>query len=99
MSPPHTTPPLQNPPNAPKKYDAIVDEPNKDPKTVALKFYDDLKNYNTKKPLEELAVEGMTVKEFWKHGDKDYREFEYGKPLALKHVHLKLSWTMQKFHE
>jgi hypothetical protein len=26
-------------------------------------------------------------------------EFEYGKPPVPKHVHLKLSWIMQKFHE
>jgi hypothetical protein len=63
------------------------------------KFYDGLKNYKTKKPLKDLAVEGMTVKEFLKYGDKDYREFEYGKPLVPKHVHLKLLWIMQKFHE
>jgi hypothetical protein len=52
-----------------------VDEPNKDPKTIVGKFYDDLKNYKTKKPLEDLALEGMTVEEFLQHGDKDYREF------------------------
>jgi hypothetical protein len=46
-----------------------------------------------------LALEGMTVEEFWQHGDKDCREFEYGKPLVLEHVHLKLLWSMQKFHE
>jgi hypothetical protein len=62
-SPPHTTPPIQNPPNAPKKQD-VMDEPNKDPKTVVEKFYDCLKNYKTKKSLEDLAVEGMIVEEF-----------------------------------
>jgi hypothetical protein len=98
-SPPHTTPPPQNPPNAPKKQDAIVDEPNKDPNTVVEKFYDCLKNYKTKKPLEDLAIEGMTVEEFWQHGDKDYREFEYEKPLVLKYVHLKFQLIMQKFHK
>jgi hypothetical protein len=41
-----------------------VDEPNKDPKIVVEKFYDGLKNYKTKKPLEDLPVKGMTVKEF-----------------------------------
>jgi hypothetical protein len=81
---PHTTPPLQNPPNAPKKQDAIVDEPSKDPKTVVEKFYDGLKYYKTKKPLDGLAVEGMTIKEFWQHRVKDYRKFEYGKPLIPK---------------
>jgi hypothetical protein len=46
-----------------------------------------------------LALEGMTVEEFRQHGDKDCREFEYGKPLVPEHVHLKLLWSMQKFHE
>jgi hypothetical protein len=67
-----------------------VDEPNKDPKTVAEKFYDGLKNYKTKKPLDDLDVESMIIKEFWEHGNKDYREFEYAKPLIPKYVHLKL---------
>jgi hypothetical protein len=34
--------------------------------------------------LEDLALVGMTVEEFWQHGDKDTREFEYGKPLVPK---------------
>jgi hypothetical protein len=76
-----------------------VDETSKDPKSVVDKFYDFLKNYKTKKPLEDLALEAMTVEEFWQHGDKDYKEFEYGKPLVPKCVHLKLSWILQKFHE
>jgi hypothetical protein len=76
-----------------------VDEPSKDTNTVVEKFYDSLKYYKTKKPLENLVVEGLTVKEFWEHDDKDYREFEYGKPLVPNHVHLKLSWIMQKFNE
>jgi hypothetical protein len=98
-SPPHTTPPLQKLSNAPKKKDAIMDESSKDPRIVVEKFYDGLNNYKTKKPLEDLALEGMTVEEFWQHGEKDYREFEYGKPLVPKHVHLKLSWIMQKLYE
>jgi hypothetical protein len=76
-----------------------VDEPNTNSKTVVEKFYDGLKNYKIKKPLEDLVVPGMTVKEFWQHGDKDYTKFEYGKPSVPKHVHLKLSWIMRKFHE
>jgi hypothetical protein len=99
MSTPHTTPHLQNPPNALKKQDALVDETSKDPKVVLDKFYDGLKNYKTKKLLEDLALVGMTVEEFWQHGDKDIREFEYGKPLVPKHVHQKLSWMMQKLHQ
>jgi hypothetical protein len=70
--------------------DAIVDEPIKDPKTIVEKFYDGLMNYKTKKSLEDLALDGMTVEEFWQHDDKDYKKFEYGKPLVLKHVHQKL---------
>jgi hypothetical protein len=30
---------------------------------------------------------------------EDYREFEYGKQLAPKHVHLKFPWIIQKFYE
>jgi hypothetical protein len=77
-----------------KKQNDIADEPSKDLKAIVEKFYDGLKNYKTKKPLEDLTVEDMTVEEFWQHGDKDYREFEYGKMLVPKHVHLKFSWIM-----
>jgi hypothetical protein len=72
-----------------------VDEPSKNPNTVVERSYDGLKKYKIKKLLEDLALEAMTVEEFWQHGDKDYREFEYGKPLVPKHVHLKLSWSMK----
>jgi hypothetical protein len=41
-----------------------VDETSKDPKTISDNFYDDLKNYKTKKPLEDLALLGMSVEEF-----------------------------------
>jgi hypothetical protein len=71
-----------------------VDEPNKDRKTVVEKYYNCLTNYKIKKRLEDLAVEGMTVQEFLQHGNKDYREFEYGKPLVPKDVHLKFLWIM-----
>jgi hypothetical protein len=70
-SPPHTIPPPQIPPNALKKKDATVDKTSKDPKIVLDKFYDGLKNYKTKKSLDDLALVGMSVKEFWQHGDKD----------------------------
>jgi hypothetical protein len=69
-------------------------ETRKDPKTVFDKFYDGLKNYKTKKLLEDLALVGMSVKEFWQHGDKDIQEVEYGKMLVPKHVHQKLPWIM-----
>jgi hypothetical protein len=42
-----------------------VDEPSKVPKTIVDRFYDCLKNYKTKKSLEDLVIEGMTVEEFW----------------------------------
>jgi hypothetical protein len=77
-----------------------VDKPSKDPKTIVDKFYDCLKNYKTKKLLVYLAIEGMTVEEFWQHDDeKHYREFAYGKLLVPKPVHLKFLWIMYKFHE
>jgi hypothetical protein len=61
---------------APKKQDTIVDEPSTDSKDAVEKFYGGLKNYKHKKLLEDLAVPGMTVKEFLQHGNKDYTEFE-----------------------
>jgi hypothetical protein len=76
-----------------------MDETSKDPKIVLEKIYDGLKNYKTKKPLEGLALVGKSVEFFWQHGDKDIREFEYGKPLVPKHDHLKLPWIMQKLHK
>jgi hypothetical protein len=45
-------------------------------------------------PLEDLALVGMAVEEFWQHGNKDIREFEYEKPLVPKHVHLKHLWMI-----
>jgi hypothetical protein len=48
-----------------------VDEISKDPKTVLDKFYDGLKNYKTNKLLEDLALVGMSVEEFWQYGNKD----------------------------
>jgi hypothetical protein len=99
MSPPYTTLPPQNPPKAPKKQDAIMDEPITDPKTTVDNFFGGHKNYKHKKLLGDLAIPGMTVKEFWQYDDKDYIEFEYEKPLVLKHDHVKLSWVMQEIHE
>jgi hypothetical protein len=49
--------------------------------------------------LEDLAGPGMTVKEFWQQVDKDYTEFEYGKLLVPRQVHVKFSFIMMKFHE
>jgi hypothetical protein len=74
-----------------------MDETSKDPKIVLEKIYDGLKNYKTKKPLEGLALVGKSVEFFWQHGDKDIREFEYGKPLVPKHDHLKLPWIVHVY--
>jgi hypothetical protein len=76
-----------------------MDKTSKDPKTILDKFYDGLKNYKTKKLLEDLALVYMSVEEFWQHGNKDVWEFEYEKSLVPKHVHLKLPWIMQKLYE
>jgi hypothetical protein len=76
-----------------------MDKTSKDPKTVFDKFYDSIKNYETKKPLEDLVLVGMSVEEFWQYGDKDIQEFKYGMPLVPKYVHLKLPWIMQKLHK
>jgi hypothetical protein len=54
-----------------KKKDATLDETSKDPKIVLDTFYDGLKKYKTKTPFEDLALLGMSVKEFWQYGDKD----------------------------
>jgi hypothetical protein len=91
---PHTTHPPQNPPKASKKQDATVDEPSTDPKIAMAKIFGGLKNYKHKKSLEDLDILGMTVKEFWQHGDKDYTEFEYENPFALKYVHVKSPFIM-----
>jgi hypothetical protein len=77
-----------------RKQDAIVYESSTDPKVTVEKFFGGLKNYKHNKLLEDLVISGMTVKEFWQCGDKYYMEFECGKLLVPKHVHLKLSWIL-----
>jgi hypothetical protein len=52
-----------------------VDQLSTNPKDVLEKIYACLKNYKHKKSLEDMAIPGLTVKEFLQHGDKDYREF------------------------
>jgi hypothetical protein len=76
-----------------------VDEPNTDPMFTVAKNFGCLKNYEHKKLLEDFIVPGMTVKEFWQHGNKDYTEFEYEKSLIPKQAHVKFLWIMQKFHK
>jgi hypothetical protein len=48
-----------------------VDETNRDPMAILDKIYDGLKNSKTKKLMEDLALVGMTVEEFWQHDNKD----------------------------
>jgi hypothetical protein len=76
-----------------------VDEPSINNKTVVANFFGGLKNYKHNKPLEDLVVLGMTVKEFSQHDNKDYMKFEYGKPLVPKHVHVKFLFMMKKFRK
>jgi hypothetical protein len=49
--------------------------------------------------LKDLGIPGMTVEEFWEDGDKEYNEFDYGKPLIMKQVHEKLMWPLRRLHE
>jgi hypothetical protein len=74
----------------PFRKEVVVDEPNKDSATVVKKFFSCYQKYQHKEPLKDLGVPGMTVEEFWEDSDKDYNEFEYGKPLITKQAHTKL---------
>jgi hypothetical protein len=49
--------------------------------------------------LKDLGVPGWTVEIFWQDGDKNYKEFEYGKLLVIKQAHTKLPWSMRRLHE
>jgi hypothetical protein len=49
-----------------------VDETTKDHKIILDKFYDVLKNYKTKKPLEDLGLVDMSVEEFGNMSTKIY---------------------------
>jgi hypothetical protein len=41
----------------------------------------------------------MTVEEFWEDDEKDYNEFEYGKPLVTIQLHTNLMWPLRRLHE
>jgi hypothetical protein len=49
--------------------------------------------------LKDLGVPNSTIEEFWKDGDKDYKEFEYEKMLVTKQAHTELSSSMRRLHE
>jgi hypothetical protein len=77
----------------------VVDEPSKDNATVVSKFFSCHKKYQHQEPLKDLGIPSMTIEEFWEDGEKDYNEFEYGKPLVTKQVHANLMWPLRRLHE
>jgi hypothetical protein len=83
----------------PFRKEVVVDEPSKDNATAVLKFFSCHKKYQHQEPLKDLGIPGVAVDEFWKDGDKDHNEFEYGKLLVTKHVHAKLMWPLRRLHE
>jgi hypothetical protein len=83
----------------PFRKEVVVDEPSKDNATIVLKFFSSHKKYQHQEPLKDLGIPGMTIEKFWKDGDKDYNEFEYGKLLVTKQVHGKLMWPLKRLHE
>jgi hypothetical protein len=83
----------------PFRKDVVVNESNKDSVTAMKNFFSCFQKYQHKEPLKDLGVPGMTVEEFWEDNDKDYNEFEYGKPLVTKQVHAQLPWTMRRLDE
>jgi hypothetical protein len=83
----------------PFKKEVGVDEPNKDNVMAVSKFFSCHKKYQHQEPLKDLGIPGMTVEEVWEDGDKDYYEFECGKPLVTKQVHAKLTWLLGRIHE
>jgi hypothetical protein len=83
----------------PFRKEDVVDEPSKDYAITVSKFFSCHSKYRHKKPLKDLGIFGMIIEEFWEDGDKDYNEFEYGKPLVTKQAHAKLLWPMRRLHE
>jgi hypothetical protein len=76
-----------------------VDKSSTDLSSAVGKFFGSLKIYQHNEVLEDLAIPGMIVKEFWQHGDKDHTKFEYGKPFVTKQVNVNLPFTRNKFHK
>jgi hypothetical protein len=83
----------------PFRNEVVVDELSKDNATAVLKFFSCHKKYQHQELLKDLGIPGMTVEEFWEDGDKDYNEFEYGKPLVIKQVHAILMCPLMRLHE
>jgi hypothetical protein len=80
----------------PFRKEVMVDEPSKDTVTVVSNLF---KKYQHKEPLMDLGIPGMTVEAFWEDGDKDYNQFEYGKPLVTKQAHAKLMWPLRRIRK
>jgi hypothetical protein len=81
------------------RKEVVVDEPSKDNAIAVSKFFSCHKKYQHQEPLKDFGISGMIVEEFWEDSDKDYNEFEYGKPLVSKQVHANLMWTLRRLHE
>jgi hypothetical protein len=79
--------------------DGNVNEPSIDISNVVGIFFGNLQKYQHRELLHDLGVPGLSLKEFWQHGDKDYTELEYEKLLFQKQVHVNLPRIMGKFHE
>jgi hypothetical protein len=84
----------------PFKQDIEVHELSKDNIEAVGKFGGGgLQKFKHKELLVDLSTLGMAVQEFYQHDDRDYKLFEYEKPLVPKQVHAKLLWPMKKIHE
>jgi hypothetical protein len=81
------------------RKEVVVDKPSKDMATAMSNFFSCHKKYQHQEPLRDLGILGMTIEEFWKDGDKDHNEFEYGEPPVTKHVHAKFMWPMRRLYE
>jgi hypothetical protein len=74
----------------PFKQDVDVHEPSKDNTEVVDNFFGGLQKFKHNESLVDLSTPGMTMQEFWQHDNRDYKLFEYEKPLVPKQVHAKL---------
>jgi hypothetical protein len=74
----------------PFKQDVDVHEPSKDNTEVVGNFFWGLQKFKHNESLVDLSTPCMTMQEFWQHDNRDYKLFEYEKPLVPKQVHAKL---------
>jgi hypothetical protein len=83
----------------PFRKEVVVDEPSKDDVTAVSKNFSCYEKYQHTEPLKDVDIPSMTVEEFWEDGDKDYNEFEHGKPFVTKQAHAKLMWPLRRLHK